>query len=67
MRKYLKDFSDLVLTYGRPSKKRKDFMKNFPKDFDPIFSVEVVKLRFQVAIAVELGDRKAGYEGGYIF
>ena len=42
-------------------------MKNFPKDFDPIFGVEVVKLRFQVAIAVELGDRKAGYEGGYIF
>ena len=58
LRKYLKDFSELVLTYVRPSKKCKDFMKNFPKHFDPIFGL---------AVAVELGDRKAGYEGGYIF
>ena len=50
--KNLKDFSELVLTYGRPSKKCKDFMKNFPKNFDPIFGVAVVKLRFHVAVAV---------------
>ena len=49
---HLKDFSALVLTYGRPSKKYKDFMKNFPKNFDPIFGVAVVKLRFHVAVAV---------------
>ena len=52
LRKNLKDFSELVLTYGRPSKKCKDFMKNFPKHFDPIFGVAVVKLRFHVAVAV---------------
>ena len=33
----LKDFSELVLTYGCPCKKCKDFMKNFQKNFDPIF------------------------------
>ena len=38
------------MTYGRPSKKCKDFMKNFPKNFDPIFGVVVVKLRFHVAV-----------------
>ena len=27
-------------------------MKNFPKNFDPIFGVAVVKLRFHVAVAV---------------
>ena len=27
-------------------------MKNFPKHFDPIFGVAVVKLRFYVAVAV---------------
>ena len=37
-------------------------MKNFPKHFDPIIGVVVVKLQFQVAVAVELGDRKAGYD-----
>ena len=52
LRKNLKDFSELVLTYVRPSKKCKDFMKNFPKHFDPIFGVAVVKLRFHVAVAV---------------
>ena len=52
LRKNLKDFSELVLTYGRPSKKCNDFMKNFPKNFDPIFGVAVVKLRFHVAVAV---------------
>ena len=52
LHKNLKDFSELVLTYGRPSKKCKDFMKNFPKHFDPIFGL---------AVAVELGDRKAWY------
>ena len=40
------------MTYGRPSKKCKDFMKNFPKSFDPIFGVAVVKLRFHVPVAV---------------
>ena len=52
LHKNLKDFSELVLTYGRPSKKCKDFMKNFPKKFDPIFGVAVVKLRFHVAVSV---------------
>ena len=33
------------MTYECPSKKCKDFMKNFPKNFDPIFCVAVVKLR----------------------
>ena len=33
-------------------------MKNFPKNFDPIFGVAVVKLRFQVA--VELATAKRG-------
>jgi len=36
-------------------------MKNFPKHFDPSIGVAVVKLRFQVAVAVELSDRKVGY------
>ena len=27
-------------------------MKNFPKNFDPIFGVAVVKLRFHVAVAI---------------
>ena len=31
----------------RPSKKCKDFMKNFPKNFDPIFGVAVA---FAVAV-----------------
>ena len=48
----LKDFRELVLTYVRPSEKCKDFMKTFPKNFDPIFGVAVVKLRFHVAVAV---------------
>ena len=52
LRKNLKDLSELVLTYGGPSKKCKDFMKNFPNNFDPIFGVAVVKLRFHVAVAV---------------
>ena len=52
LRKNLKSFSELVLTYGRPNKKCKDFMKNFPKNFYPIFGVAVVKLRFLVAVAV---------------
>ena len=53
----MKDFSELLLTYVRPSKKYKDFIKKiFLKILVP-FSV----LRFQVAVAVELGDRKAGY------
>ena len=36
-------------------------MKNFPRHFDPIFGIAVVKLWFQieVAVAVELGGRKA--------
>ena len=55
----LKDFSELVLTYVRPSKKCKDFMKNFPKNFDPIFGVAVVKLRFHVAVAVAVGQTTA--------
>ena len=59
LRKNLKDFSELVLTYGRPSKKCKDFMKNFPKNFDPIFGVAVVKLRFHVAVAVAVGQTTA--------
>ena len=68
LRKNLKDFSELVLTYGRPSKKCKDFMKNFPKHFDPIFGVAVVKLRFHVAVCGcgcgcgRPDDRKAGYD-----
>ena len=41
-----------MLTYGRPSKKCKYFMKILPKNFDPIFGVAVVKLRFHVAVAV---------------
>ena len=52
----LKDFSELVLTYVRPSKKCKDFMKTFPKNFDPIFGVAVVKLWFHVAVAVGHND-----------
>jgi hypothetical protein len=48
-----------VLTYGRPSKKCKDFMKNFPKHFDPSFGVAVVKLRFHVAVAVAVGQTTA--------
>ena len=47
------------------SKKCKDFMKNFPKNFDPIFGVAVVKLRFHVAVAVAVAfadDRTAGYD-----
>ena len=59
LRKNLKDFSELVLTYVRPSKKCKDFMKNFPKNFDPIFGVAVVKLRFHVAVAVAVGQTTA--------
>ena len=48
-----------MLTYVRPSKKCKDFMKNFPKNFDPIFGVAVVKLRFHVAVAVAVGQTTA--------
>ena len=48
-----------MLTYGRPSKKCKDFMKNFPNNFDLIFGVAVVKLRFHVAVAVAVGQTTA--------
>jgi hypothetical protein len=63
LRKNLKDFSGLVLTYGRPSKKSKDFMKNFQKNFDLIFGVAVVKLRFHVAVAVGQTTTRRGMLG----
>ena len=59
LRKNFKSFSKLVLTYGRPNKKCEDFRKNFPKNFDPIFGVAVVKLRFHVAVAVAVGQTTA--------
>ena len=34
-------------------------MKNFPKNFDPIFGVAVVKLRFHVAVEVAVGQTTA--------
>jgi hypothetical protein len=34
-------------------------MKNFPKNFDPIFGVAVVKLRFHVAVAVAVDQTTA--------
>ena len=40
-------------------------MKNFAKHFDPIFGVAVVKLRFQVAVAVGQDDRKRGMPKPY--
>ena len=46
--------------YVRPSKKCKDFMKSFAKNFDPIFGVAVVKLRFHVVFAVELSTARRG-------
>ena len=62
---------------GAQSKKCKDFMKNFPKNFDPILGVAVVKLRFHVAVAVAVAvavcgcgqpdDRKAGYAYTLLF
>ena len=42
-----------MLTHGRPSKKCKDFMKNFPKNFDPIFGV---------AVAVDLPTARQGMD-----
>ena len=38
----------------------KDFMKKFPKKFDPIFGLAVVKLWFHVAVAVELATARRG-------
>ena len=61
LRKNLKDFSELVLTYVRPSKKCKDFMKYFPKNFDPIFGVAVAQVAVSRCGCGRLDDRKAGY------
>ena len=49
LRKYLKDFSELVLTYRRPSKKCKDFMRTFSKHFDPISVLRLSSCGFTTA------------------
>ena len=42
-------------------------MKNFPKNFDPIFGVAVVKLRFHVAVAVGQKTARRGMVKTRIF
>ena len=59
----LKDFRELVLTYVRPSEKCKDFMKNFPKNFDPIFGVAVVKLGFTLRLRLARRPQGGAYLG----
>ena len=50
--KFFIHFIKLGLTHKCPRKKWKDFMNFVRKIFSVIFGVAVVKLRFQVAVAV---------------